>query len=51
MIVYIKKEKTITKFGDIQIDKQKICEYKYKKPISIKNINIDRCKDTKKWDL
>ena len=31
-------EKTITKFGDIEIQKQKI--HQHKRPISIKNIDI-----------
>ena len=38
--VYIRMEKTITKFGDIEIEKQKFHEYK--KPISIKNIDVNK---------
>ena len=40
MKVCIKIEKTIIKFGDIEIEKQKI--YQHKRPISIKNIDINK---------
>ena len=39
MKVYIKIEKAIIKFGDIEIEKQKF--HQYKRPISIKNIDIN----------
>ena len=40
MKAYIKIEKTITKFGDIEIQKQKF--HQRKGPISIKNIDINK---------
>ena len=40
MKAYIKIEKTITKFGDIEIQKQKF--HQHKGPISIKNIDINK---------
>ena len=40
MKAYIKIEKTITKFGDIEIQKQKF--HRRKGPISIKNIDINK---------
>ena len=40
MKVYIKMEKTIIKFGDIEIEEQKF--HKHKRPISIKNIDINK---------
>ena len=40
MNVYIKMEKTIIKFGDIKIEKQKLDQHK--RPISIKNIDINK---------
>ena len=33
-------EKTVIKFGDVEIEKQKL--HQYKKLISIKNIDIDK---------
>ena len=39
MKVYIKIEKAIIKFGDIEIEKEKF--HHYKRPISIKNIDIN----------
>ena len=33
-------EKIIVKFGEIEIDKQKC--YQYKRPISIKNIDVNK---------
>ena len=33
-------EKTLIKIGDIEIEKQKF--YQYKRPISIKNIDINK---------
>ena len=38
--VYIKIEKTIIKF-DVKIPKQKF--YQHKRPISIKNVDIEKC--------
>ena len=38
--VYIKMEKTIIKFDDIKIPKQKF--HQHKRPISIKNVDIDK---------
>ena len=38
--VYIKMEKTIIKFDDVKIPKQKF--YQHKRPISIKNVDIDK---------
>ena len=38
--VYTKMENIITKFGDIEIQKQKF--YQYKIPISTKNIDINK---------
>ena len=38
--VYIKIEKTIVKFGGIEIEKPKF--YEYKRPISIKNIDLNK---------
>ena len=40
MKVYIKMEKTIIKFRNIELEKQKFQQYK--RPISIKNININK---------
>ena len=40
MKAYIKMEKTIIKFGDIEIEKQKF--HQHKRPISIKNIDINK---------
>ena len=40
MKAYIKIEKTVTKFGDIEIQKQKF--HQHKGPISIKNIDINK---------
>ena len=40
MKVYIKMGGKITKFGDIEIQKQKFCQYK--KPISIKGIDTNK---------
>ena len=40
MKVYIKIEKPIIKFGDIEIQKQK--SHQHKRPISIKNIDINK---------
>ena len=40
MKLYIKMEKTTIKFGDIEIKKQKY--YRYKRPISIKDIDINK---------
>ena len=40
MKAYIKIKKTITKFGDIEIQKQKF--HQHKGPISIKNIDINK---------
>ena len=40
MKVYIKIEKTIIKFDDIKIPKQNF--YRHKRPISIKNVDIDK---------
>ena len=40
MRLYIKMKKTTIKFGDIEIKKQKF--YRYKRPISIKDIDIDK---------
>ena len=37
MKLYIKTEKIIAKFGDIEIEKQKF--HQYKRPISIKNVD------------
>ena len=37
---YIKMEKTFIKFGDTEIKKHKF--HKYKRPISIKNIDINK---------
>ena len=37
---YIEMEKTILKFGDIEIEKKKKI-HKHKKPISMKNIDIN----------
>ena len=39
MKAYIKMEKTIMKFGDIEIEKQNF--HQPKRPISIKNIDIN----------
>ena len=38
--VYIKVEKAVIKFGDIEIKKQKF--YQNKRPISIKSIDINK---------
>ena len=40
MRLYIKMKKTTIKFGDIEIKKQKF--YRYKRPISIKDIDINK---------
>ena len=40
MKLYIKMEKTTIKFGDIEIKKQKY--YRYKRPIPIKDIDINK---------
>ena len=40
MKVYIKLGKTVIKFGDIEIEKQKFRQHK--RPISMKNIDIDK---------
>ena len=40
MKVYIKIEKMFIKFGNIEIEKQKL--HKHERPISIKNIDINR---------
>ena len=40
MKLYIKKEKIIIKFGDIEIEKQKF--HQYKRPILIKNIDVNK---------
>ena len=40
MKAHIKLEKTIIKFGDIEIEKQKF--HQHKRPISIKNIDINK---------
>ena len=40
MKVHIKIEKTIIKFDDIKIPKQNF--YRHKRPISIKNVDIDK---------
>ena len=40
MQAYIKIEKTIIKFGDIEIKKQKF--HQHKRPISIKDIDINK---------
>ena len=40
MKAYIKIENAIIKFGDIEIEKQKI--YQHKRPISIKDIDINK---------
>ena len=40
MKLYIKIEKIITTFGDIEIKKQKF--YQHNRPISIKNIDINK---------
>ena len=37
---YIKMEKTMIKFGDIEIEKQKF--HQHKRPTSIKNIDINK---------
>ena len=39
-IAYVKMENTITKFGDIEIEKLKF--HQHKRPISIKNIDINK---------
>ena len=39
-IMLIKMEKTILKFGDTEIEKQKF--HQHKRPISIKNIDINK---------
>ena len=38
--VYIKLGETVIKFGDIEIEKQKF--HQHKRPISMKNIDIDK---------
>ena len=38
--IYIKIEKSVIKFGDIEIEKQKF--HQNKRPISIKNIDINK---------
>ena len=38
--IYKNRKKTIIKFGDIEIEKQKF--HQYKRPISIKNIDINK---------
>ena len=38
--VYIKMEKTIIKFDDTKIPKQKF--HQHKRPISLKNVSIDK---------
>ena len=40
LTAYIKMEKPIIKFGDTEIKKQKF--YQYKRPISIRNIDINK---------
>ena len=40
MKLYIKIEKSVIKFGDIEIEKQKF--HQNKRPISIKNIDLNR---------
>ena len=40
MRLYIKIKKRTIQFGDIEIKKQKF--YRYKRPISIKDIDIDK---------
>ena len=40
MKAYIKMEKTMIKFGDIEIEKQKF--HQHKRPTSIKNIDINK---------
>ena len=40
MKIYIKIEKTVIKLGDIEIQKQKF--HQHKRPISIKNIDINK---------
>ena len=40
MKAYIRLGKTIIKFGDTEIEKHKF--YQYKRPISIKNIDINK---------
>ena len=40
MKVYIKMEKTIIKFGDVAIQKQKF--HQHKRPVSMKNIDINK---------
>ena len=40
MKAYIKKEKRIIKFDDTEIQKQKF--HQHKRPISIKNVDIDK---------
>ena len=37
---YIEIEKTIIKFGDIESEKQKFCQYK--RSVSMKNIDINK---------
>ena len=39
-IAYVKMENTIIKFGDIEIEKLKF--HQHKRPISIKNIDINK---------
>ena len=38
--LYIKMEKAIIKFGDIEIEKQKL--HQHKRPVSIKNADINK---------
>ena len=40
MKAYIKMKKTIIKFGDIEIQKQKF--HQHKRPISIKDVDINK---------
>ena len=49
MKVYIKMEKAIVKFCDIEIEKQKF--HQYKRPISIKNIDINKTVESNKVSL
>ena len=42
-------EKTVIKFGDSEIDKRKF--HKYKKPISVKNIDINKIVVSNKTSL
>ena len=46
MKVYIEMEKAIVKFCDIEIEKQKF--HQYKRPISIKNIDINKTVESNK---